>query len=61
VDPSNPFIVQTEGVFRRLGHILFTSIMNAPVSLSSMFQTVGLVYGWTMPILVLVGIALLFW
>ncbi len=34
--------------------------MNSPVSLSSMFQTVGLVYGWTMPVLVLVGIALLF-
>ncbi len=33
--------------------------MNAPVSLSNMFQEVGLSYGWSMPVLLLVGLALL--
>lgn len=33
--------------------------MNAPVSLSVMFQEVGLSYGWSMPVLLLVGIGIL--
>jgi hypothetical protein len=33
--------------------------MNAPVSLSSMFQNVGLSYGWSLPVLLLVGLAVL--
>lgn len=33
--------------------------MNAPVSLSTMFQEVGLSYGWSMPVFLLVGLALL--
>jgi hypothetical protein len=33
--------------------------MNAPASLSTMFQNVGLSYGWSMPVLLLIGLALL--
>lgn len=33
--------------------------MNAPVSLSAMFQAVGLSYGWSMPALLLIGLAIL--
>lgn len=33
--------------------------MNAPVSLSTMFQEVGLSYGWSMPVFLVVGLALL--
>lgn len=33
--------------------------MNTPVSLTAMFQEIGLSYGWSMPVLLLIGLAIL--